>query len=86
MSSSQTLIVPAPLKKGEGIGVFTPSFPSYAVHKEKFTLGLQVIEDYGFPVTVGFLAKNKRSEGYRPACGQERAKEFMELYRDPSVS
>lgn len=75
----------ARLKKGDGIGVFTPSFPGNLVLKDKYLQAIQNLEELGFEVIEGFLTKQFLSEGYRVANAKERAKEFNLLYKDKRV-
>ena len=79
------LLKPKALKKGDTIGVFSPAFPSYDQKKQTFLDALSALEDLGFKVKLGFLTEKRASEGYRPASGKERAKEFMDLICDPEI-
>ena len=81
----EPLICPEPLRKGDGIGVFTPSSPAYTINPGLFDNGVKNLEALGFRVHLGELTQKRASEGYRSACGESRAKEFMGLIADPSV-
>ena len=79
------LIKPQKLNKGDTIGIFTPSSPAYKANEELFLNGIKNLRDLGFEVKLGSLTKKRASEGYRSAGPQERAKEFMDLIKDPDV-
>lgn len=79
------LTIPPTIKKGETIGICTPSMPAYSISNEVFENGLKNIEKADFKVRLGSLTKNRASEGYRSAGPEERAKELMDLFIDPSV-
>lgn len=74
------------INKGDTIGIFTPSSPSYIINEGLFLNGIKNIEKLGFKIKLGFLAKKRAQEGYRSGSGQERAQEFMELIKDDDVS
>jgi muramoyltetrapeptide carboxypeptidase LdcA involved in peptidoglycan recycling len=80
------LIKPIGLKKGDTIGVFTPSSPSYIVNEELFQNGIKNITNLGFKIKLGSLTKKRASEGYRSGSPKERANEFMELIKDDEVN
>ncbi|KYG66152.1 hypothetical protein AZI86_03565 [Bdellovibrio bacteriovorus] len=82
---SQTLISPKRLKFGDTIGVFTPSSPAYNANPELFENGLRTLKNLGFNIKLGSLTNKRASQGYRSGSGEERAKEFMELIKDPDV-
>ncbi len=80
------LLKPYKVKKGDTVGIFTPSSPSYNDNEELFANGLKNIEQLGFKVKLGFLTKARASQGYRSGTAQERAKEFMDLINDDDVT
>lgn len=82
---SQPLIPPKRLKAGDTIGIFTPSSPAYSVNPGLFENGLRTLESLGFKVKEGSLTARRASEGYRSGTPQDRAAEFMELIKDPTV-
>lgn len=82
---SLELIKPLKLTRGDTIGVFTPSSPSYHVNEELFLNGVKNLEKLGFKVKLGHLTEKKSSQGYRSGTGQERVKEFMNLIEDDEV-
>ncbi len=79
------LLKPNKLKKGDTIGIFTPSSPAYKANEELFLNGVKNIEDLGFKVKLGSLTSKRSSEGYRSAGPKERADEFMDLIKDDEV-
>lgn len=78
-------IKPKPLKKGDTIGVFTPSTPGYIINQGLFENGIKVLQSLGFNVKQGNLTENKASQGYRSGTPKDRANEFMELIVDPEI-
>ena len=79
------LLKPYKLKKGDNIGVFTPSSPAYCINEELFVNGLQNLEKCGFKTKLGFLTAQRAHQGYRSGSAKERAREFMELIYDTEV-
>jgi muramoyltetrapeptide carboxypeptidase LdcA involved in peptidoglycan recycling len=76
---------PSALKIGDTIGVFTPYFPAHVEWRDKYLHGLAVLRNLGYEVLEGALTAKATSQGYRSGSPQERAAEFMELYRQPQV-
>ncbi len=79
------LLKPHKLRKGDTIGICTPSCPSYKANEELFLNGVKNLEDLGFKVKLGFLTANRSSQGYRSGSPKDRAKEFMDLTNDGEV-
>lgn len=79
------VIKPRALKKGGGIGVFTPSWPAHVILREKYQMALANVRSLGFQVVEGSLTRKMRAEGYRSASGKERADELMELIQSPEI-
>lgn len=79
------LIKPRALKKGDTIGICTPSSPSYTGNPEMFEVALGNIEKLGFKVKLGSLTAARASQGYRSGSPKGRAREFMDLVRDDEV-
>ena len=79
------LLRPKGLRKGDTIGIFTPSSPAYIHNEELFLNGIKNLEAIGFKVKLGSLTKSRASEGYRSGNPVERAKEFMDLILDDDV-
>lgn len=80
------LITPRALKKGDTIGVCTPSSPSYTGNPEMFDVAMGNIEKLGFKVKLGSLTAARASQGYRSGTPEDRAQEFMDLVRDDEVA
>jgi muramoyltetrapeptide carboxypeptidase len=82
----RALVRPPRLQPGNCIGIFTPSSPLHAgAFLEKFQHGKAMLERAGFKVKLGGVTASGKSEGYRSAGPLERAREFMDLYLDPTV-
>lgn len=71
------------LKKGDTIGIFSPSTPITAITTERFLRGKKYLEDRGFKVLEGNLTGKK--EFYRSGTIRERAEELNELIRNREV-
>jgi muramoyltetrapeptide carboxypeptidase len=80
----QTLKPPA-LRRGDTIGVFTPSWPAHLLFRGKYQHGLEALRQLGFGVIEGELTRAGVSEGYRIGSPQQRAEEFMRLILDERV-
>ena len=85
-SQEQEIAFPRCLKKGDVIGLFTPSWPAHIHLREKYLHALTQIKESGFDYIEGKLTAQLISQGYRTASAEERAEEFMELIRNPKVS
>ena len=79
------LLKPKSLKKGDTIGIFTPSSPAYIVNEELFLNGIKNLESLGFKVKLGSLTASRATQGYRSGSPQDRADEFMDLILDDEV-
>jgi muramoyltetrapeptide carboxypeptidase len=84
-STHRELIKPRALKRGDTVGVFTPSSPGYTWNEGLFTNGLKNLEKLGFKIKLGSVTERRGSQGYRSATAQERAAEFMELIDEDKV-
>ncbi|WP_226577408.1 S66 peptidase family protein [Halobacillus litoralis] len=73
-----------PLKKGDTIGLFTPSSPATVTAEERYKRGKRFLEEKGFRIKEGRLTG--KSEIYRSGTPKERAEEFNELIQDPEIS
>ena len=71
------------LKKGDGIGIFSPSSPATADAPERFRRAEAYVEGRGFRVVRGSLTGKK--DFYRSGSIAERAAELNALIRDPEV-
>lgn len=83
--SNAKILKPFPLKKGGGIGIFTPSWPANVVLRSKYELGVSYLRSQGFQIIEGSLTRAQLTEGYRSASGKIRAQEFMELIENSNV-
>src|SRR5690606_41511651 len=72
-----------PLKKGDSIGIFTPSSPATVTAKLRFDRAKSFLEEKGFVVVEGKLTGQK--DGYRSGSPKERADELNELIKKPDV-
>lgn len=72
-----------PLKKGDKIGIFSPSSPSTATARERYERGKQFLENKGFQIVEGSLTG--KQDYYRSGSPKERAEELNQLLRDPSI-
>jgi muramoyltetrapeptide carboxypeptidase len=71
------------LKKGDIIGIFTPSSPATVTAKQRFERAKAFLEAKGFVIEVGKLTGH--SDGYRSGSPKERAEELNELLRNPNI-
>ena len=72
------------LKKGDTIGVFSPSRPITAEAPEAVKKAVRFLEKNGYYVKMGRLTG--RSDWYRSGSVEERADELNELIHDDSVT
>lgn len=82
---SASLLIPRGLRKGDTIGIFTPSVPAYQHNLGLFENGIRNLQKLGFAVKLGTLTAAHAAQGYRSGSGQERAAEFMSLIEDTSI-
>lgn len=82
MSKTASRLLPPPLAKGDTIGIFAPAGP--IVDQEAFASGVKLLKELGFDLRLqrGLEARN---HGYLAGHDDERAKEIMDLWRDPEV-
>jgi muramoyltetrapeptide carboxypeptidase LdcA involved in peptidoglycan recycling len=71
------------LNKGDGIGIFSPSFPITAHAPKRYQRAKKFLESKGFKIIEGSLTY--KEEGYRSGSIQERAEELNRLIRNPEV-
>ena len=71
------------LKKGDSIGIFSPSAPITAHTPIRFKRAVDYLENKGFKIIEGNLTK--KSDFYRSGSIQARAEELNNLIRNPSV-
>lgn len=72
------------LKKGDKIGIFSPSSPASVSSEQRYKRGKSFLEQKGFHIVEGSLTG--KSEIYRSGSPKERAKELNQLLRDPSIT
>ena len=71
------------LKKGDKIGIFSPSTPITVYTPNRFERGVRYLEDKGFKIVRGSLTG--KSDFYRSGSIKERARELNELIKDKDV-
>lgn len=71
---------PAPLRRGDVIGVVAPAA---AVDESSLSAGVRVLETAGFPVRLGAAATKK--SGYLAGTDRERAADVHDMFRTPEV-
>ena len=71
------------LKKGDKIGIFSPSSPASVTAKKRYDRAKAYLENKGFIIVEGELTG--KSEIYRAGTPRERAAELNALLRDPSI-
>lgn len=71
------------LKKGDGIGIFSPSTPITAKAPNRFKRGVEYLENKGVKVIEGCLTG--KSDFYRSGSIQQRVEELNNLIRNPDV-
>ncbi|SHJ10735.1 Muramoyltetrapeptide carboxypeptidase LdcA (peptidoglycan recycling) [Geosporobacter subterraneus DSM 17957] len=74
---------PKPYKKGELIGICTPSSGVTGPFENKLAYGIQQMAALGYPSKETSLVRKQHKAASGPA--EIRALEFMELYTDPAV-
>lgn len=81
MNATPKPVFPAPLKKGDTLGIIAPAGP--VRNETDFRAGLQILTDLGFkPRYQGDIL---RHHGFLAGTDQERLAELHELWRDPEV-
>lgn len=81
MNATRKPILPAPLKKGDTIGIIAPAGP---VRSEgDFAAGLKILTELGFKTR--YQGDILRHNGYLAGTDQQRLAELHELWRDPEV-
>ena len=71
------------LKKGDAIGIFSPSNPITATAPIRYERAKRFLSDKGFQLVEGSLTG--KSDYYRSGTIAERVNEFNELVRNPEV-
>lgn len=71
------------LKKGDTIGIFSPSTPITCFCPKRFLRAKEYLKSKGFNIVEGNLTG--KSDFYRSGSIKERAEELNELIRNPEV-
>ena len=71
------------LKKGDKIGIFTPSSPATVTAYQRFQRAKEFIEEMGFVIVEGELTG--QSDVYRSGSPKARAEELNKLLRNPDI-
>lgn len=71
------------LKKGDKIGIFTPSSPATVTARTRYERAKAFLEEKGFVIVEGNLTG--KTEIYRSGTPEARAEEFNELIRNPEI-
>lgn len=71
------------LKKGDKIGVYSPSSPSTVTAKKRYLRAKQFLESKGFIIVEGSLTG--KADIYRSGTPKERADELNSLLRNPEI-
>ncbi len=77
------MIKPSTLKKGDTIGLISPSSPMAAKVTHRVEKGIATLEEMGFKVRVAPDAL--KATAHTAGTPEERASDLHELFRDPSV-
>jgi muramoyltetrapeptide carboxypeptidase len=78
---SRQIIFPAPIKKGDTIGLVAPAGP--LINKDNFTAGVRILENKGFRVKYNWQLL--KAKGYLAGSDHARADDFNGLWSDPEV-
>ena len=81
MNATCKPILPAPLKKGDTIGIIAPAGP--VRNEGDFAAGLKILTELGFKTR--YQGDILRHNGYLAGTDQQRLDELHELWRDPEV-
>lgn len=76
--------VPKRLKKGDCIGIISPSSGLAAIFPHRLEQGIEALMRMGFRVKLGKYASG--ITGYVSGSAQERADDFHAMFRDPEIS
>ena len=77
------MLIPPKLKRGDTIGIFSPSSPISATVPARYRRGVNYLNSQGFCIREGALTGKR--DGYRSGSIRERAEELNALIRDPEV-
>ncbi|MFJ7666561.1 S66 peptidase family protein [Lysinibacillus sp. NPDC097195] len=73
----------SPLKKGDTIGIYSPSKPASIIARARYERGKARLQALGLTIKEGSLTG--KHDTYRSGTPKERAQELNELLRDPTV-
>jgi muramoyltetrapeptide carboxypeptidase len=76
-------IAPPRLRRGDCVGVFSPSWGGAGAHPHRVERGVAALEQMGYRVKLGRHALGQR--GYLSGTAAERASDLHELFLDPEV-
>lgn len=71
------------LKKGDKIGIYSPSSPATVTASKRYLRARQFLESKGFIIVEGNLTG--KTDTYRSGTPRERAEELNALLRDPEI-
>lgn len=74
----------SPLKKGDTIGIYSPSKPATTIAKARYERGKKRLQALGFTIKEGSLTG--KEDFYRSGTPKERAEELNALLRDPHIN
>lgn len=78
---SSNPILPNPIKKGDWVGLISPS--AATADRMEFTFAKEALEALGFKVKLGQNLKNRR--GHLAGTDQERADDLNAMFSDPEI-
>jgi len=73
----------SPLKKGDTIGIYSPSKPASVIARARYERGKARLQALGLTIKEGSLTG--KNDTYRSGTPKERAQELNALLRDPTV-
>lgn len=79
--ATKNVLKPAPLKKGDTIGLIAPGSPVYA--SSDFDRMLADLKSMGFKLKLGKHVRNRM--GYLAGKDEDRAADLLEMFEDPEV-
>jgi len=73
----------SPLKKGDTIGIYSPSKPASVIARARYERGKARLQALGLTIKEGSLTG--KNDTYRSGTPKERAQELNELLQDPTI-
>ncbi len=83
MKGCYPMLKPKALKKGDTVGIITPSSPAPVLFRERYQRGLNQLEKMGFEIIKGSCSN--KIQAYRSSSIIERAEEINELIYNDEV-